>query len=135
MSESISPEENQAMLKWLHRNRRMLLARYKNQYVAYNADRLIAHSENLREVLQTAEASGEPFTIYLVPRRSASIQILPIHFRTVARHDWSPDYNVKLTHKEIELSTTMLVDSGAEVSLISLNLKFPKFLSKLTKSL
>jgi hypothetical protein len=76
MSESLSPEENQAMLKWFHRNRRMLLARYKNQYVAYNADRLIAHSENLREVIQMAEASGELFTIYLVPRRSASIQIL-----------------------------------------------------------
>ncbi|NJL51334.1 MAG: hypothetical protein HC930_02345 [Hydrococcus sp. SU_1_0] len=98
----------------------MLLTRYKNQYVAYSADRLIAHSENLREVLQLAESSEETFAVYLVPRHSSSIQILPIHFRAVTRHDWSPNYNVKLKHKSIELSTTMLVDSGAEVSLISL---------------
>ncbi|AFZ09302.1 hypothetical protein Osc7112_5036 [Oscillatoria nigro-viridis PCC 7112] len=44
----------------------------------HNADRLIAHSENLQEVLALAEASGEIFAIYLVPRRCASVRILPI---------------------------------------------------------
>lgn len=68
------------MLKWLTRNRRMLLDLYRNQYIAHNADRLIAHSENLQEVLALAEASGEFFAIYLVPRYSASVQILPIRF-------------------------------------------------------
>lgn len=43
-------------------------------------DKLIAHSENLQEVLELAEASGEIFAIYLVPRYVASIQILPIRF-------------------------------------------------------
>nr|WP_230967554.1 DUF5678 domain-containing protein [Nostoc commune] len=58
----------------------MLLDLYKNQYVAYNANGLIAHSENLHEVLELAEASEQLFVIYLVPRRTASIQILPIRF-------------------------------------------------------
>ena len=96
MNTTPSQNESREMLKWLKRNRRMLLDLYRNQYVAYNANRLIAHSENLREVLSLAEASGERFAIYLVPRRTASIQILPIRFRTVTRHDWQPNYHVKL---------------------------------------
>ena len=120
MSRTPSPEESREMLKWLNRNRWMLLDRYKNQYVAYNAEHLIAHSENLQEVLQLAEASCEAFLIYLVPPYIASVQILHIRFRTVIRHSWLPNYPVKLKHKEGELYSTMLVDSGAEVSLISL---------------
>jgi len=119
MNRTPSPEESREMLKWLNRNRWMLLDRYKNQYVAYNADRLIAHSENLQEVLELAEASGEIFAIYLVPRYVASIQILPIRFRAVTRHNWLPDYHVKLKHRNKEIITTMLVDSGSEVTLIS----------------
>ena len=114
-----SKSQSEEMLKWLNHNRQMLLDLYKNQYIAYNAHRLIAHSENLQEVLQLAEASKENFAIYLVPRRTASIQILPIRFGTVARHDWQPNYHVKLKHRDLEISTTMLVDSGAELSLIS----------------
>ncbi|MEH2072790.1 MAG: retropepsin-like domain-containing protein [Nostoc sp.] len=120
MNKTPSAHESQQMLKWLNQNRQMLLDLYKNQYIAYNANGLIAHSENLREVLKLAEASNQIFAIYLVPRRTASIQILPVRFGTVARHDWQPNYHVKLKHRDIEMSTTMLVDSGAELSLISL---------------
>ncbi|MBW4671843.1 MAG: retropepsin-like domain-containing protein [Cyanomargarita calcarea GSE-NOS-MK-12-04C] len=120
MSTTPSQNESREMLKWLNRNRQMLLDSYKNQYVAYNANGLIAHSDNLRQVLELAEASGETFAIYLVPRRTASIQILQIRFRAVARHDWQPNYYVKLKHRDININTTMLVDSGAELSLISL---------------
>ncbi|MEH2339957.1 retropepsin-like domain-containing protein [Nostoc sp.] len=119
MNKTPSGDESQQMLKWLNQNRQMLLDLYKNQYIAYNANGLIAHSENLREVLELAEVSKQIFSIYLVPRRTASIQILPIRFRTVSRHDWQQNYYVKLKHRDIEMSTTILVDSGAELSLIS----------------
>ncbi|MBC6431307.1 hypothetical protein FM036_10995 [Nostoc sp. HG1] len=119
MNKTPSPDESKQMLKWLNQNRQMLLDLYKNQYVAYNPNGLIAHSENLHEVLELAEASEQLFVIYLVPRRTASIQILPIRFGTIARHDWQPNYYVKLKHRDIEVSTIMLVDSGAELSLIS----------------
>ena len=80
MSQTPSYNESREMLKWLNHNRQMLLDLYRNQYVAYNASGLIAHSENLREVLELADASKQSFAIYLVPRRTASIQILPIRF-------------------------------------------------------
>ncbi|MEH1770799.1 hypothetical protein [Nostoc sp.] len=35
----------------------------------------MAHNENLREVLALANAAKQPFLIYLVPRRTASIEI------------------------------------------------------------
>ncbi|WP_413174156.1 retropepsin-like domain-containing protein [Anabaena azotica] len=120
MNTTPSKSETDEILKWLNRNRQMLLDLYKNQYVAYNANGIIAHSENLQEVLELAKAAKQNFLIYLVPRRTASIEILPIRFRSIARHDWQPNYSVNLKHGNIEFSTTMLVDSGAELSLISL---------------
>ncbi|MTJ52083.1 hypothetical protein FJR38_05050 [Anabaena sp. UHCC 0253] len=120
MNTTPSKSETDEILKWLNHNRQMLLDLYKNQYVAYNANGIIAHSENLREVLELANAAKQTFLIYLVPHHTASVEILPIRFRTVARHDWQPNYTVNLKHRDIEFSTTMLVDSGAELSLISL---------------
>ncbi len=117
-----SQEQTQAMLRWLNRNHHHLIELYKNQYVAYNENGVIAHSEDLQEVLQLAKTSGQHFVIYVVPRRRYSVQILPIHFRSVVRHEWQPNYLVKLKHSEIEIEVIMLVDSSAEVSLISLKL-------------
>lgn len=119
MSKTPSPEESREMLRWLNRNRRQLKD-YAHQYVAYNANGIIAHSENLREVLHLAQASGEKFSIYLVPGFTGSIVILPIYFRTVSRHEWSPDYQVHLKHKDFEMNATMVVDSGADFGVISL---------------
>ena len=112
-------DKHHAMLQWLNRNRRQLLYAYKDQYVAYNADGIIAHSENLQEVLEQANSSQKDYLIYLVPKSTSSIQILPIYFRSVVRHEWLPNYSVKLKHQEYEVVATMLVDSGAEVSLIA----------------
>ncbi len=97
----------------------MLLDSYRNQYVAFNPKGLIAHSEHLEEVLNLAKASQKKFVIYLVPLKTASIVIHPIRFRSVTRHDWLPDYPVRLRHRNREIDTLMLVDSGAEMSLIS----------------
>ena len=73
-------EKKHAMLQWLNRNRRSLLSKYRNQYLTYNANGLIAHSENQQEILELANASKQDYLIYLVTRKTASIQILPIHF-------------------------------------------------------
>jgi len=112
-------DKQHAMLQWLNRNRRSLLSKYKDQYIAYNEKGLIAHSESLQNILEKANSQEEEYLIYLVPKTTASIQILPIHFRSVVRHEWLPNYSVKLKHQEFVVKATMLVDSGAEVSLIT----------------
>ena len=80
MQITLFQQESREMLKWLNQNRRMLLELYRNQYVAYNANRLIPHSENLREVLDLAKASGEPFVIYLVPVKQLLFKFYPFVF-------------------------------------------------------
>ena len=119
MNESISQEQAQAMLRWLNKNRESILDLYKDEYIAYNEKGIVAHGENLKPVLEKAQGSGQSFVIYLVPRNHYSIQILPIKFRSVVRHNWQPNYLVKLKHNQIEIETIMLVDFGGEVSLIS----------------
>jgi Family of unknown function (DUF5678) len=81
MNTTPSKSETDEILKWLNHNRQMLLDLYKNQYIAYNANGIIAHSENLREVLELAKATKQTFLIYLVPHYTASVEILPIWFR------------------------------------------------------
>ncbi|NET90247.1 MAG: hypothetical protein F6K45_19490 [Kamptonema sp. SIO1D9] len=122
MSGDLSREQNRAMLKWFNKNYRNLRELYRNQYIAYNENGLIAHSEDLSSVLEIAKASGEHFAIYFLPKSTASVHILPIKFRTVVRQDWIPNYQVKLKHNEFEFTASMLVDSGAELSLISYKL-------------
>ena len=56
-------------------------------YIAYNTNRIIAHSENLREVLELAKAAKQTFLIYLFPCHTASMKVLPIRFHTVFRGD------------------------------------------------
>jgi hypothetical protein len=119
MNKTPAKNESLEMLKWLNRNRQHL-QQYAHQYIAYNANGIIANSENLREILQLAEASGEIFSIYLVPGFTASLVILPIYFRTVSTHEWSPTYQVNLKHKKLVMNATIIVDSGADFSIISL---------------
>ena len=119
MKATPSKQEIKEMLQWLNRNEQQI-RQYGHQYVAYNAKGIIAHGENLRQVLQLAEAQGEIFSIYLVPGFTGSLVIIPISFRTVSRHEWLPKYQVTLQHKETVMPSTMIVDSGAAKSVISL---------------
>ena len=118
MTARIPPEERDRMLQWLNRNLRDL-QKYAHQYVAYNGDGIVAVNEDLDRVHEEADASGVIYSIYVVPGFTGSIVILPIYFRTVSRHEWQPNYPVSLHNQEREINSTMLVDSGADFSLIS----------------
>ena len=75
MTNSISQEQAQEMLRWLNKNRDTVLDLYKNQD---NEKGVIAHGENLQNVLEEANTTNQEFVIYLVPSCRYSIQILPI---------------------------------------------------------
>ena len=106
------------ILHWLNNNRG-LVKKYKNQYIAYDHQGVLAHGTELSPVLESVKPLGKTFAIYFVPDHSASIVIYPIRLRSLSRHEWIPNYLVHLRHREIELPTTMLVDSGADFSVIS----------------
>lgn len=119
MADTSQSSKDYAMLQWLNKHDSKVLELYKNQYIAYDENGVIAHGENLQEVLALAKAERDDFSIYLVPPKRESVQILPIYFRSVVRHRWKPNYQVILKHGETEIKASLLVDSGAEISLIS----------------
>ncbi len=93
---------------------------YRGQYVAVQGEYLIAHHK-LAEVLKEAEASGEPFTIYAIPRELGKLRILPIRIRSIGFHFWNPMYNIAWQRTDGSwLDSCALVDSGADVSVIPL---------------
>ena len=122
MTQELTKEQNQAMLKWLNKNLQMLLDNYSASYIAYNENGVISSGKDLDKVMKIAEKSGEHYAIYPVPKSRSSIEFFPIRFRGVSRHQWLPNCHVKLKHSQNEMKVAMLVDSGAEVSLISLNI-------------
>jgi hypothetical protein len=122
MSQSIPHDIALEITKWTIQNRDLLNRKYPNQYVACSLKGVLAHGDNLDLVLATASQSGEYFLIHWVTKKTSSIQILAIKFHVLARESWEPLYPVMLKHKEHQIDTEMIVDSGADVSLISLDL-------------
>jgi len=89
MTNNKTQEQKQAMLKWLNKNRRMLLESYPDQYVAYNENGIIGHSSNLDEILRVVEAARlkDHYSIYVVPRGNPDISFLSIRLRSIISHE------------------------------------------------
>jgi Family of unknown function (DUF5678) len=104
---------------WTIHNHERLYRQYPKQYVACGLSGVIAHGQNLDEVLELANRSGEYFLINWIPKRTSSVQFLAIRFNILSRDRWEPLYPVTLNHKHHQIDTEMVVDSGADVSLIS----------------
>ena len=111
-------DDTQALTRWFNKNRHTFPP-YRGQYIAYTADGIVASGHELQQVLEEARKSDEPFVVYRVPRYTASIQLVPVRLRSVSRHAWLPTYRVHLAHGAAKLSASMLVDSGADFSVIS----------------
>jgi len=102
-----------SMPEWMKR-----LIPYRGQYVAVLPDRIISHT-SFKKVLQEARASGEPFTIYAVPKNWGKLRIFPIRIRSLGFHYWIPFYPVSWRGKDGNwIKTQALVDSGADISVI-----------------
>ena len=111
--------KQQDILNWLNNNRYNLKP-YTKQYLALSKSGILAHNLDLDSVLETARQTNEYFVIYHVPDRSPTMMtILPVRIRSVSRHEWKPEHIVTLSNKEITIEYIMLVDSGADFSVIS----------------
>jgi len=75
-------------LESLNQNIQTLRQNYYNQYIAYNAKGVIAHIQDLDQVLALAQASGEKYTLYFVSRRIGAIVF--IIMRDLQKSDAQP---------------------------------------------
>jgi hypothetical protein len=117
-----TPEQARAIIRWGHQHREMLRAKYRRQFVAYSATRLLAAGRDWDLVETLADAQGEPYLVKWIPAQTSEFQFFWFKFYGMARHEWEPEYPVTLSHGSVSHDALMLVDSGAELSLISLEI-------------
>jgi hypothetical protein len=98
------------------------LYKYSGQWVNFYKGKIISHHENLREANRQAEKilkhkkySG----VYVKPEWGKKI-CLPIYFKTVDIHPWKPLFDIEIGKNKTDfIKQGMLVDSGADISVIS----------------
>ena len=109
---------------WIKENQN-LLHRLRGKWIAYNGeDGVIAHGKEVSEVVRQAENSGLWHILkYVNPYTYAGLRrLVPIRIRPLHKEVWEP--NVIVTFKAVGLAKDleMLVDSGADISTISLKI-------------
>lgn len=103
---------------WLHQNYAKL-GIYAGQYIAHDEKGIIAHSPHLNQVLDKAKKSKREFAIFFVPEHFEWTQIMTLRLLPVNKNVWKPYYSMTLHTVNNTLQTEMLVDSGADISVIS----------------
>lgn len=114
-----TPEQTREIIRWGNQNRRMLRENYRRQFVAYSPTRLLAAGTDYHQVKANAQKMDEPFLIDWMPALTADVQFYWIKFYSFSRYEWEPLYPVTLTCGANSEEILMVVDSGAQLSLIS----------------
>ncbi len=117
MSENII---NKSRHNWINNNKE-LLRQYRGKWIAHNETEVLAAAEKgevLMEIVR--ERKIKEYTIARIHRNwyDGNIRILPIRLRTFQTKNWLPNYEVEIEIDGISRKVEMLVDSGADISLI-----------------
>ena len=118
--------ENYANAKEWRKANYQKLKKYRGEWVIYTKNGVIAHDTNYRAMTQQIDLRQLSPLDYITERIYENefiepLKFLPVRFRTVKKHDWQPKYDVCLTFCESKV-IEMLVDSGSDISLITLGL-------------
>lgn len=114
-------EKNNQLSNWVNKNR-TLLNNYKDQWIAYNLKGIIASGKNLHVVIKEADKTDKDYVLYFISQYFDKVRFLPIRFRGIKTHEWQPEYEISLQLKSKAMKLRMIVDSGADFSLIPLKI-------------
>ncbi len=104
---------------WVNQNYE-LLRKYQGNWVAYDEKGIITVQPTLDLADTIAKRAGKEFNLYYVnPLRYKGLRFLPIHFNAIKIHPWQLVKGVTLKALDKEIQIDMLIDSGADCSLIS----------------
>ena len=110
--------------KWRQANKR-LFYNFSSEWVAFSPEKgVLAHNSSRKIVTDTLLDAGysrldfvmeyiHPYEV-VRPKR-----IAPIRVKSVKRHEWTPKYPIILKRNNIFLEERMLIDSGADISVIT----------------
>ena len=113
---------NSSIHNWINNNKE-ILRQYRGKWIAHNDTEVLAFAEKGEDLMRILkEKMIENYTLaYVQPSWYDGVfRILPIRFRTFQKNDWSPDYEISLMTEGVKKNAEMLVDSGADISLIPL---------------
>ncbi len=125
--QSRTPEETQAIIKWRNQNRRTLRSNYQQQYIACGTSEVLAVGASYDFVEAAAMATKKPFIMDWIPEAVSTVNFYWVKFYGLKKEAWEPLYPVLFTvgetapveYRSKQREVLMVVDSGAEVSLIS----------------
>lgn len=100
------------------------LLKYRGEWVVYSniLKKIIAHNSAFAAAKKQAVSilEEDDFTFLYVKPEWGRLYCLPIYFKTVDIHPWKPFYEVEIGKSSKKfLKSKMLVDSGADISVIS----------------
>jgi hypothetical protein len=108
--------------EWIKSNYETL-RKYKGEWIAYNGEEgIIQHNENAEVLIEQADATGKNYILkYVNPYTYSGLRrLLPVRFRPLRNKSWEPTYSVNISFKNKSRDIEMLVDSGADISTLSL---------------
>jgi len=108
--------------EWLKAHRKFL-RKYRGEWIAYNGEvGIIAHDKDATKVMRAADETGIWHVIkYLHPYVYGGLRrLVPIHFRPLHLEIWEPNAVVSIRSRERTKQLVMLVDSGADITTITL---------------
>jgi hypothetical protein len=125
--QSRTPEETQAIVRWRNQNRRTIRKNYQRQYIACGTAEVLAAGQSYDVVEAAAIATGKPFIIDWIPAATGQVSFYWVKFYGLKKEAWEPLYPVSFTvgkaapveHRLKQREVLMVVDSGAEIGLIS----------------
>jgi hypothetical protein len=111
-------ENNKKIQNWVNEHKE-LLRKYVGKWIVYNEEGLLAAGDTIQEAEEGAKTTGRKILYFVNPLNYSGIRFRAIHFRSISFHEWQPLYPLKLSFKDNHIETMMLIDSGADASLIS----------------
>lgn len=119
-----------------HKANRKELKKYRGQWIAYTNNGIIAHHPHYQEMINSIEDKTVDFVVERIYETEFSepVKFFPIRFRNVKKHEWQPKYEITLRATNF-VKMKILVDSGADISLISRQLGIHLGLTRLPEEL
>ncbi len=111
---------NPSFENWVNNNR-ALLEKYKGKWVALTEESgIVASNKSLEETeIEANKITKKAFYYFVNPLNYGAKRFLPIWFNTVKIHHWQPLKYITLKALSKEITIEMLIDSGADCSLIT----------------
>lgn len=110
---------------WKNKNKHLFFE-HPDEWVAFAPDLgVIEHNKDLDSLIDKLKAKGLTFKDYVLKFVHQSevpvkpIRFAPVRIYGVRKKEWTPDYLIGLRLDQIELNESMLIDSGADISVIS----------------